>query len=594
LKLRIKKGIVRLTSLDQKDQYADIDLTVDGPVDSALKLVEGKPIEFSSRLGFTSSKARGNSSTRLRFNFILEQALTFDGVKVSAVSNLSDVSAPDVFLSQKITDGLFHLKLDQAGLHATGTANVGQVPATISLRRNLKSDKPYRLRYNIRSRIEDAERFLKEKFGLTFDDSDYVRGPVQAEFVMDEFDDKRAKATLRLDVEPAAVSLLTFGWVKGPSIKGMIEADMLLRDQGIESIPRFRIDVADLKANGAAEFAKDGKTVRLIKIADAAFGRSKMSGQVKLTPDGWSVIDLKGPALDLSEVWSRPSAAPDPDAAVKKKETPKFHVVVDFGKVWLRKDTPILNVTGSLSRRGDTWQNAYLHGDVSKKGSIDLALYGGDKKQRSLSLLSNDAGALLRALDYYDNMIGGSFKLTGTYDDTQPNSPLNGHLRIDSYRVIKAPVLARVVSILALTGIFESLQGEGLRFSSMDVPFEERNGTITFKDGRASGPSLGFTAAGSVYTHAEVLNIEGTVVPAYLINSFFGQIPLLGDLLTGGEKGGGIFAANYKMTGPIENPKVTVNPLSALAPGIFRNLFNLFGSSATETEPPAPPGQDGS
>ena len=45
------------------------------------------------------------------------------------------------------------------------------------------------------------------------------------------------------------------------------------------------------------------------------------------------------------------------------------------------------------------------------------------------------------------------------------------------------------------------------------------------------------------FRHADV-DLEGTVIPPAL-NSAFGRIPLLGDLFTGGEKGGGIFAAAY-------------------------------------------------
>jgi len=238
-----------------------------------------------------------------------------------------------------------------------------------------------------------------------------------------------------------------------------------------------------------------------------------------------------------------------------------------------------------VSQRGDLLQSMYLHADVSKTGSLDIAIYEGDKNNRTLSILSDDAGASLRALDSYDNLLGGNLKVSGTYDDSDLDSPLTGRLTIGDYRLIKAPVLAKVFSILAITGIIESLQGQGLSFSTMDVPFVSRNGTITFKGARANGPSLGFTANGSIYTHAEVLNLEGTVVPAYLINSFFGQIPLVGDIFTGGEKGGGIFAANFKMTGPIKNPNVSVNPLSALAPGIFRNLFNVFDQSPQEGGP---------
>ena len=60
------------------------------------------------------------------------------------------------------------------------------------------------------------------------------------------------------------------------------------------------------------------------------------------------------------------------------------------------------------------------------------------------------------------------------------------------------------------------------------------------------------------------------------MNSFLGKIPLLGNLLAGTEDGGGVFAANFSITGPLEDPKASVNPLSALTPGILRNLFGAL------------------
>ena len=586
LGLKIKKGTVYITHLDQKDQYADIDLTIDGPVESALKLTESEPVGFMSSLGFTSKGTRGRSSTRLRLNFPLELALTVDRVDVSATTNMSDVAASKVLMNETLSDGLFQLKITKKGLDATGTANVGKMPATISLKRNFgKKDKPYRTHYQISSRIKDAEQFMHEKFGFKFDESDYVRGPVQANFVMTSFDDKTSRGSLELNMETATVSLLSLGWVKGAGIKGKIETDIDFKNNKPTNIPRFKIDISDLKANGSATFATGGKAVDKINLASVKFGRTDMQGTVNLESEDWTEYQLKGKSLDLSDIWSRFSNEDNKETPTERKETPKFRLFLNFDKLWLRKDQPLLNVVGSLSRRGDLWQSVYLHGDVSKKGSVDIALYESDKNTRTLSVLSDDAGATLRALDHYDNMLDGKLKISGTYDDTDLDSPLTARLKIDDYRIIKAPVLAKIVSILSITGIIESLQGRGLSFSSMEVPFVSRRGTVSFKDARASGPSLGFTAEGKIYTHAEVLNLEGTVVPAYLINSFFGQIPLLGDLFTGGTKGGGIFAANYKMTGPVENPVVSVNPLTALAPGIFRNFFDIFKKNSPTPEP---------
>jgi hypothetical protein len=37
-----------------------------------------------------------------------------------------------------------------------------------------------------------------------------------------------------------------------------------------------------------------------------------------------------------------------------------------------------------------------------------------------------------------------------------------------------------------------------------------------------------------------------------------------------------VFAASYTLAGPLENPDVSVNPLTALTPGFLRGLFGIF------------------
>ena len=70
------------------------------------------------------------------------------------------------------------------------------------------------------------------------------------------------------------------------------------------------------------------------------------------------------------------------------------------------------------------------------------------------------------------------------------------------------------------------------------------------------------------------------MVPAYALNSILGNIPIVGDILTGGS-GSGIFAVTYHLSGPIGDPKVDLNPLSALTPGVLRNIFGIFDSGAS-------------
>ena len=74
------------------------------------------------------------------------------------------------------------------------------------------------------------------------------------------------------------------------------------------------------------------------------------------------------------------------------------------------------------------------------------------------------------------------------------------------------------------------------------------------------------------------LNVKGLFAPAYSLNTLLGKIPLVGNLLSG--KDGTVFAANYEITGNINDPKISYNPLSALSPNSLKEMFSsIFGKN---------------
>jgi len=95
-------------------------------------------------------------------------------------------------------------------------------------------------------------------------------------------------------------------------------------------------------------------------------------------------------------------------------------------------------------------------------------------------------------------------------------------------------------------------------------------------------------SSGSLDLKADTIDLNGTLAPAYTVNSLLGRIPLLGDMLVGGE-GQGVFAANFRIKGATADPKVSVNPLGMVAPGFVRKLF-LFDapppSAASSSQTP--------
>ena len=65
--------------------------------------------------------------------------------------------------------------------------------------------------------------------------------------------------------------------------------------------------------------------------------------------------------------------------------------------------------------------------------------------------------------------------------------------------------------------------------------------------------------------------------------------PVVGEILFGP----GLFAARYSLKGPRANPEVAINPLSALAPGVLRNIFGIFEGGAPPAAQGPPAGSEG-
>ena len=75
---------------------------------------------------------------------------------------------------------------------------------------------------------------------------------------------------------------------------------------------------------------------------------------------------------------------------------------------------------------------------------------------------------------------------------------------------------------------------------------------------------MGLSMDGIYALDSGVIDMQGVITPVYLLNG-------IGSVLT--RKGEGLIGFNYTLKGPARQPSVGVNPLSALTPGMFREIF---------------------
>ncbi len=158
--------------------------------------------------------------------------------------------------------------------------------------------------------------------------------------------------------------------------------------------------------------------------------------------------------------------------------------------------------------------------------------------RRKARLTSNNAGAGLWALDFVDTMQGGELLLEAGRPLSDSNAAWDGTLTISNFSLVKAPIMARILTLASLTVITNALAGKGIQFATLNVPFTWRDGVITVKTARAVGSELGLTSDGTISVRNKKFGLNGTIIPAYTFNSALGNIPVVGRIFLGREGGG--------------------------------------------------------
>jgi hypothetical protein len=190
-----------------------------------------------------------------------------------------------------------------------------------------------------------------------------------------------------------------------------------------------------------------------------------------------------------------------------------------------------------------------------------------------------NAGDAARTLFGVTSLKGGTAVMTGRL--VEGGADLN--LQMKNVRLVKAPTMAQILTLASLRGLADTLNGEGVLFTTVDAPVQIRGRRIIVGEARATGSALGLTTKGVADLSSDTLDFQGTIAPAYSLNAAVGQVPVLGQLLTS-RKGEGVVGLGYWAKGSFEKPQVSVNPLSVLTPGILRRMFE----SAPPTAEPAP------
>ena len=199
---------------------------------------------------------------------------------------------------------------------------------------------------------------------------------------------------------------------------------------------------------------------------------------------------------------------------------------------------------------------------------------------------SGDAGFIASAFLGIDYLDGGQLEMDGVL--ANDNKPSKFDISITDTRLNNAPFLTQILSLASLRGLADTLGGEGVLFSRLDIPLTVAGDRYVVNGAKAQGPALGLTTNGYFDSKDGKIEFDGVLVPSFGMNSALGTIPILGDLVVGRD-GEGVFSLTYGIRGTMEKANVSVNPLSALAPGVIRRIFENPSDTRIPEAKPRPP-----
>jgi hypothetical protein len=583
--LEVAGGSLLLTELGHKVEWLTVDLPVTGPLRDMLKVIDAEPLGYARDIGVDPAKVAGTVETALHFRLPLLDALKLAQVEYGVRAKLTGVGIAGAALDYDISDGDFTLAIDKPGARLSGAARFADIPVRLDSELLFHVKSGPRARYRIAASLDDAARRR-----LGFDIApERLGGPVAldaryTEFVANNGTGKRGEADIVLDLRDAALALAEAGWKKKPGDASTARVILDTENNHVARIRRVDAQAPGLQAVLSGRFAAAGNGIEQIDIHRLTLGDSDLAGMVARRADGGWRADIHAATLDARPLLqdAKDAAAATPDA----DHSPALAVNARIGRLLLGPHRELRQIAAHLLREGGEWRSAQIDARMDARvdarvdarndtpgaggGALWLRL-GEEGKSRKLMVQSDDLGAVLRLLGVTDTVTGGRLRIDGQLSREGGKQVLRAHLDGADYTIRNASIALRVLSLPSLTGIASIVSGSGLPFGTLRGDIVYRDGILSVEKALGYGESIGITATGWVDTASDRLELNGTVAPAYALNSLLGRIPVVGAAFGGSQ---GLFAADFRLSGATAHPDVAVSALSVLTPGGLRDLFS--------------------
>src|SRR4051812_36458782 len=566
-KLTLTNGIFEVPDTHPKPSPARTRFRAEGTADAAAELLSLERLRDASNVVLDPATTKGNFIAQVALDYTLTGELTKDNVNYTVDADLTNFSAEKWVRGQKVEAATLKLMANSQGFYTRGDVKIGGLPATVDYRKPA-GDTDAEVR--IQAVLDDAGR---ARLGLGM--AEMLAGPVPIKLQgrVAATSDKESRYQVEADLKDSKITELLPGWWKAAGRATRVTFTVIDKPQ-VMRFDDIVIDGPGTLVKGMIELDQNGE------IALASFPSFALSDGDKATlradraPDGTLKVTMRGELFDGRGFIKSTTSGPSGEKS--KQSGRDFDLDIKLATVTGYNVEALRGVELRMSRRNGHMRQFGMIAKLGNTASLsgDLRAYPGGRQV--IYFESNDAGALLRFTDTYSRVVGGQMWMAMD-PPTTDQLPQEGVLNVRDFSIRGESTLERVASNQDPSGRMPQPIGAGVTFSRMRAEFTRSPGKLVVRDGVVWGPAMGATLEGDFNYARDDVRLRGTFIPAYALNNFLARVPIVGMIIGGGQNEG-VFGMTYEVVGPPGNATLRVAPMSMLAPGFLRKIFEFRGA----------------
>ena len=554
-----------IADLNHPDTPGEARILAKGRTQDALALIDSEPLKLTSALDVPLDDVGGTVEVTAVSTFPLLKDLLLEDVQADASAVFADLSLDAPGLDRPVTAETLKMEANTAQFRIEGDVVVSGLPAAVTWTERFSPSQR-----SIRGRARLTPERLKA-FGVTQDW--FNDGSIDVSAAISP-GGGGASFDVEADLERAGFAIPEIGWSKSVGSAGAVSAKGAIEGAAV-TLDAFDFRAPDLSVAGVARTNAKGAPIM------ARFDRFRFRDAIDLAvrarrQDQQWLLSAIGPKIDFSRLDDLIEKNLEESGGSPRGSPVRLRLEVD--EVRLTEDIFFSNVRGRIDRTWRTGLEGTLRGALS--GGADMkATFRKSDNDGLVTLNTDNAGRFMRDAGVFDDGSGGALAVRA---EIGPGGDLRlkGQARINDLVIHDDAKLEKLLSGAELDDLQTKMREDGIVLEKIRAPFRYEDGVLSLKDATARGPEIGVNISGGYRFDGDRLDFKGVFTPLYALNSAIGKIPLLGDLLTGGD-GKGVFAFNFSVNGSSADPQIAVNPLSVLTPGVFRRIFEAGDASQT-------------